>query len=112
MKRLSSMPPRLAAPSSRLSSLATSGSGFARQDGRTSTQRGYGEDWRRVRAQVLAAEPMCRICKVSPAKEVDHIERFHGIADPLRLATSNLRPLCVPCHRSRTARQSRQGWGG
>ena len=87
------------------------GPGFARNDGRSSTARGYGADWRRVRAGVLAEEPLCRLChaagRVAAATEVDHIEPFHGLADPLRLAPTNLRPLCTPCHRSRTGRQAR-----
>jgi 5-methylcytosine-specific restriction endonuclease McrA len=112
MNRLRSAPPRLGAPSSRLSSLATSGAGFSRDDGRSSTERGYGADWRRVRAAVLAAEPTCRLCGQCQATEVDHIQKFHGVADPLRLAPHNLRPLCTPCHRSRTARQSHEGRGG
>jgi 5-methylcytosine-specific restriction protein A len=113
MKRLRSAPPRIGAAPSRLASTATSGTGFVRHDGRSSTQRGYGADWRRVRAQVLAAEPLCRFCaasgRVEPAVEVDHVEPFHGLDDPRRLAVTNLRPLCTPCHRARTARQAAQG---
>jgi 5-methylcytosine-specific restriction endonuclease McrA len=112
MARLRGLPGRLGAPPPRLAGLATSGAGFARTDGRSSTDRGYGADWRKVRAQVLAAEPLCRLCRQRPAAEVDHIRPFHGLADPLRLAVSNLRPLCTPCHRTRTARQSHGGRGG
>jgi 5-methylcytosine-specific restriction protein A len=89
------------------------GSGFARTDGRSSTARGYGADWRRVRAGVLAGEPLCRICseagRVTAATEVDHVERFHGVDDPRRLDRSNLRPLCTPCHAAVTARAARFG---
>lgn len=66
-----------------------------------------------MRAQVLAAEPLCRICaeagRVTAATEVDHIEGFHGRDDPRRLDPGNLRPLCTPCHRARTAAQARYG---
>lgn len=110
MRRLSSLPPRLDKAPGKLASTATAGSGFSRSDGRSSTARGYGADWRRVRAAVLAAEPLCRFCaaegRVTAATEVDHVDAFHGLADPKRLDPANLRPLCQPCHRRRTARQA------
>jgi len=75
----------------------------------TRQARGYGADWQRVRRAVLDAEPLCRMCqavgRVTAATEVDHIAGFDGLDDPRRLDVSNLRPLCTPCHRSRTARQ-------
>lgn len=112
MARLRTIAPRLSSAPSRLAPApVTAGSGFSRTDGRSSTARGYGQDWRRVRLQVLASEPLCRICsaegRVTAATDVDHIEAFDGIADPLRLALTNLRPLCRPCHMARTARQAR-----
>lgn len=110
MARLSSLGQRVGGLSGRVGSLATSGTGFVRLVNASSTERGYGADWRRVRQAVLAAEPLCRFCaadgRVTVATEVDHIEPFQGLADPLRLAPSNCRPLCQPCHRQRTARQS------
>lgn len=113
MAKLTSIPSRLGVAASRIGSTAKSGSGFSRQDGLSSTKRGYGADWRRLREQVLAAEPLCRFClsegRTTAATEVDHIEPFNGLADPLRLAPSNCRPLCQPCHRRRTARQSHGG---
>lgn len=115
MKRLRSLPDRVSAPKPRVSGAATSGSGFHRTDGLSSTQRGYGADWRKARAAHLVIEPHCRMCRAEgsliPAREVDHIEPFHGVDDPLRLADSNLRSLCVPHHRARTARQA-HGVGG
>lgn len=91
--------------------VSTGVSGFKRLDGRSSTARGYGADWRKVREQVLAAEPLCRFCAsqglVVPATDVDHIEPFAGLDDPLRLSPANLRPLCRPCHMARTARQAK-----
>jgi len=91
----------------------TAGPGFSRADGKSSTARGYGADWRRVRAAVLAEEPLCRMCaeagRTTAAAEVDHIHPFHGLSDPRRLERSNLRPLCVPCHRARTGSQAHAG---
>lgn len=76
----------------------------------TRQARGYGVDWQRLRLQILAAEPLCRMCaeinRVTGATEVDHIVPFNGIDDPLRLDPANLRPLCTPCHRKRTAVQA------
>lgn len=111
MKRLRGLSSRIAAPSPRVAGMAKAGSGFARTDGLTRQQRGYGADWERVRARVLADEPLCRLCRTARATEVDHIRPFQGLADPLRLARPNLRPVCAPCHRARTARQAR-GVGG
>lgn len=55
--------------------------------------------WRRLRALVLSAEPICRLCKRAPATEVDHIvPRVLGGADSL----SNLQPLCGPCNRTKS----------
>lgn len=104
MTRLRAIPPRLACAPGRLAPAATSGTGFARTDGLTPAQRGYDADWRRVRAEVLREQPWCPCGK--RATDVDHIQSFRGIADPLRLARSNLRALCHPCHMARTARQS------
>lgn len=111
MARLRSLRPALSSAPPRVGGLAASGTGFAREDGRSSTARGYGADWRRVREAVLAAEPRCRICagegRSTPATDVDHIHPFRGLRDPRRLDVANLRPLCRPCHMARTARQSR-----
>jgi 5-methylcytosine-specific restriction protein A len=89
----------------------TAGTGFTRTDGLSAAARGYDAAWRRVRLVVLNAEPLCRFCtaegRVTAATDVDHIKAFHGLADPLRLALGNLRPLCRPCHMQRTARQAR-----
>lgn len=110
--RLRSLAPRLATPAPRVAGPpVTAGTGFRRDDGLSSTQRGYGADWRKLRAAVLAQEPICRLCRKAPAAEVDHIHGFHGVADPLRLDPRNLRPVCAPCHRARTARQA-HGRGG
>ncbi|WP_081280931.1 HNH endonuclease signature motif containing protein [Stenotrophomonas maltophilia] len=66
--------------------------------------------WRRLRAVVLAREPLCRCCagqgragqgRVRPATEVDHID-----GDDSNNADSNLQPLCRPCHSAKTAREN------
>lgn len=53
--------------------------------------------WRKLRADVLRHEPLCRKCaeegRLTPANEVDHIDRntFNNSLD-------NLAALCKPCH--------------
>lgn len=110
MRRLTSAPPRLGSAPPRLASAATSGSGFQRDDRLSSAARGYGHDWRKAREAHLAREPLCRFCaaegRVTAATDVDHVEPFRGIQDPMRLDPANLRSLCRPCHMARTARQA------
>ena len=58
--------------------------------------------WRKLRAQVLQAEPLCRLCMEdydwpTPATDVDHID---GDGDNNSLC--NLQPLCHSCHSIKT----------
>lgn len=68
--------------------------------------------WRKVRAQVLAKEPTCRLCRLvgldQAAVEVDHVV---GLAErpDLAFTRSNLQPLCVRCHRRKEARMRNGG---
>ena len=68
--------------------------------------RGYGRDWQRLRAVVLAEEPLCRFCKDAGltvlAQVVDHVVPISEAPD-LRLDRANLRSLCKSCHDRRTA---------
>jgi 5-methylcytosine-specific restriction protein A len=71
----------------------------------TSTQRGYGAPWRRLRDAVLRREPLCRRCLATAdrpriATEVHHIlPKARGGTDDLE----NLEPTCAECHRAVTA---------
>lgn len=62
--------------------------------------------WKRLRAEVLADEPLCRMCTarglVVAATDVDHIEdsRADYTDDNSR---ENLQPLCHACHSLKTA---------
>lgn len=74
----------------------------------SSSARGYGARWRRLRAMVLSQEPLCRAClergATTPATDVDHIR-------PRRLGGTdrrdNLQALCHACHSSKTGREDR-----
>ncbi len=60
-----------------------------------------GSAWQRLRASVLAGEPLCRHCAARgltvPATDVDHMNG----ADDNRL--ESLQPLCHSCHSLKTA---------
>lgn len=62
--------------------------------------------WRDLRAQVLAAEPLCRMCQregiTTVATHVDHILDRRDRPE-LEYDFDNLQPLCVHHHNSKTA---------
>lgn len=77
------------------------------QKGRTSSQRGYGTQWRKIRAVVLERDSnLCCEClkqgRYVTATTVDHIiPKAHGGTDNL----SNLQSLCDKCHKAKTAKE-------
>ena len=70
-----------------------------RETGRTLALNGAA--WRRLRASVLAGEPLCRECirqgRTVPATDVDHADN-----DPSNNDVLNLVPLCHACHSRKT----------
>lgn len=74
----------------------------------TTSERGYGWQWQKLRLHILADEPLCRFCLeqglVTAAEEVDHID-----GDSHNNDRDNLRPLCRACHLQRTARDQAFG---
>lgn len=60
--------------------------------------------WRKLRARVLAEEPLCRMCAarglVTVATCVDHAS-----GDPSDNSRQNLVSLCEPCHNHKTGRE-------
>jgi 5-methylcytosine-specific restriction endonuclease McrA len=68
--------------------------------------------WRRVRAWVLAQEPLCRdifgwhaaVAEIVLAREVDHVVRLVDRPD-LAFDDGNLQPLCVECHARKSANE-------
>ena len=55
--------------------------------------------WQRLREQVLARDPLCRMCN-APATDVDHIS-----GDPSDNTPANLQGLCHACHSYKTGRE-------
>jgi|GEM_PF-865417 len=62
--------------------------------------------WARLRALVLAEEPLCRHCSargmVTPATEVDHIDDSRADYSDNN-SRDNLQALCKPCHSVKTS---------
>ena len=79
---------------------------------RNSAKRCYSTSdptWRRLRAVVLASEPLCRDCRrrgrITSAVAVDHID-----GDTFNNLRSNLCPLCTPCHTRKTNKEDGAGF--
>jgi 5-methylcytosine-specific restriction protein A len=75
-------------------------------NGRSSKDRGYGREHRRLREQLLRDEPLCRLCKlkspprITPATIADHIKSIATGGAVHSLA--NLQPVCPSCHDDKT----------
>lgn len=68
--------------------------------------RGYGAHWRKLRALVLARQPLCSSCQRRASTQVDHIvPKAAGGTDE----EHNLRGVCGDCHAAKTAREGTQG---
>lgn len=75
----------------------------------SSSQRGYGGEWRKLRAEFIRLHPFCAFCGAE-AEHVDHIQRHHG-DKVLLLNWNNLQSLCAHCHNSVKQRQERAANG-
>jgi len=75
----------------------------------SSTARGYGSRWQRVRKLFLLANPLCRPCQEqgrdTEAEAVDHIVPVTGADDPAFWDEGNWQPICQPCHSRKTANE-------
>jgi len=75
----------------------------------TRTQRGYDNQWLRLRAWFMAQPQnvLCAQCtkegRTTRAQEVDHVVPFTSKEDPLRLDPANLQALCIDHHRKKHA---------
>ena len=61
-----------------------------------------GKRWRRLRQELLAADPICRRCRDALAVEVHHVRPIK-VAPHLAHDPGNCRPLCRPCHEAEEA---------
>lgn len=75
-------------------------SAYEKQRG-TSTERGYGYEWQKIRAQVLQEEPVCAVCGTDKDLTVDHIIPKSADGTDER---SNLRTLCFFHNRQKSGR--------
>lgn len=77
--------------------------------GKTTTQKGYGWAWQKLRVQILRRDSgLCQSCLKAgrwvTATEVDHIKpKAQGGTD----SQDNLMSLCIDCHKAKTAKDSR-----
>ena len=72
--------------------------------GRTASQRGYGYQWTKTRAQALKRDAyLCQVCLkdgiYTQATEVDHIRNKASGGDD---SLSNLQSICSTCHKEKT----------
>ena len=85
-------------------------SGWWRTSKGSRQARGYGAQWDRLRARVLARDKrLCLSCKelgiATPATEVDHIiPKSQGGTDSI----TNLQSICKDCHKVKTQRESKE----
>ena len=83
-----------------------------RTDKRSSTERGYGSEWRKVRNAYLYANPLCTMCaaqgKTVAANVVDHKIPHKGDQE-LFWSQENLQSLCASHHNSDKQMLERSG---
>jgi len=79
----------------------------------SSTERGYGGDWKKTRERIMRRDKgLCQPCirkdRVMPAKAVDHIipKAEGGTNDD-----ENLEAICKPCHKAKTQAESLRARG-
>jgi 5-methylcytosine-specific restriction protein A len=69
--------------------------------------------WRRFRSWFLAGHPLCVACErqgqITPASDVDHIERLHAGNLHLAFEESACQALC---HRHHSAKTASETWRG
>ncbi|MBB1253184.1 HNH endonuclease [Streptomyces sp. OF3] len=56
--------------------------------------------WKRIRARILARDPVCALCGVRPSTHCDHI---HAKTDDH--SDTGLQGVCGPCHDAKSSRE-------
>ncbi len=81
----------------------------------TTTERGYGTQWQKLRQLQLNREPLCEECKAAGrTKEGEHVDHIVPLSEGGQHELLNLQTLCAACHGRKTAadRRRRGGIGG
>jgi len=67
-----------------------------------STRANRGRRWMKLRSQILARDPVCRVCNQAESLQVDHVVPLaRGGGDDY----NNLQGICLACHKDKTARE-------
>ena len=56
--------------------------------------------WAKIRARILARDPVCKLCGVRPSTHCDHI-----VAKADDHSETGLQGVCGPCHDQKSARE-------
>lgn len=79
-------------------------------EGKSTTERGYGWQHQKARARLLRDDPLCRMCRKQGRTEVATIaDHVIPLAETGRQAPSELQPLCRACHLKKTADEALRG---
>lgn len=79
--------------------------GWHRTSKASSSERGYGSYWRKLRLSVLRRDGyLCQVCRAADASEVDHIvpKSSGGTDEP-----DNLQAICRVCHAKKTQKEAK-----
>lgn len=69
-------------------------------------RRGYDTAWNKLRALVLAEEPLCRPCRrADRVTEAEHVDHDVPLSRGGTNDRTNLVPMCQSCHSAKTATQ-------
>ena len=69
-----------------------------------STRANRGRRWMKLRAQILARDPVCKACNAAASQQVDHVVPLSRGGDD---SYTNLQGLCISCHQAKTLAESR-----
>ena len=104
MFKLKMLKPRLKELQSRFPMVKTARTLKDKQADNGRTLALNGTAWRKLRAHVLAGEPLCRHCTAKGIGPVVATEVDHADNNPANNAPENLQPLCREHHSQKTAR--------
>lgn len=60
-------------------------------------------NWQKIRAKVLARDPICKICGIRPSSHCDHVQ-----AKTDDHAEDRLQGVCEPCHLQKSSREGNE----